>query len=727
MRLSTFFFQPKHLALAMMAWGLAVACTAQGEPPTLTHVNNVNAAGNATLHWDIFQQVGTEEFVRNEIKVFDLDVNPLGTIWHEVGPDLISGQLPTGWVMPSFLYNANDLAHCFTGIQVTTDGGIQSVSDPSPYLCSIHVAIAEGDVDGEIDLSWNSPYALSGDAAGGPFRLERLNASTADWDLIAEVDDSPQGGSFTDYPGPCVQLLVYRVRQLASNGEDEHVSNVTDLTLGTQAGDAPVVSHVDVDNGESHVYWSFEATDETLGYIVYQCLEGSGGSIVATIEDPTVTDFLVTGSEPFLASESYQVAAYDCVDDNGDPNPAGAGPCVETVFLNAAQIPCTERAQLNWDPPTGMAGSVLEYIPQYSADGGPWISLDTVSTSVQSIVHEGVPLDALTSYRVLAVGGEGQIAASNLVDITFVYPSNPTLPIIREVSVLDRGRVKILLETDTATLENNAYEFEVWNEADSLWIPLVGTYDATDGQLVEHVDEGLNTDENRYRYRALCYNACGVMIGTSQAVETILLRAYQSTEPGLYENSLIWQPFDGFVDGLDGYVVERKQSSDEAVPYEFLTSIQGNFENHEDDVSDEFDSPGIFCYRVAALEMANGDILYEGSKSNEVCLTEEPIVWIPNAFSPNGDQINDWFPWPPGEANVGFLGNPQNGTPNFEMNVVSRWGTLIFRSESIDEPWDGTQDGKPVAMGIYAVHIRYLDGSGRWRNESLHLSVFPER
>ena len=217
------------------------------------------------------------------------------------------------------------------------------------------------------------------------------------------------------------------------------------------------------------------------------------------------------------------------------------------------------------------------------------------------------------------------------------------------------------------------------------------------------------------------------MIGTSQAVETILLRAYQSTEPGLYENSLIWQPFDGFVDGLDGYVVERKQSSDEAVTYEFLTSIQGNFENHEDDVSDEFDSPGIFCYRVAALEMANGDVLYEGSKSNEVCLTEEPIVWIPNAFSPNGDQINDWFPWPPGEANVGFLGNPQNGTPNFEMNVVSRWGTLIFRSESIDEPWDGTQDGKPVPMGIYAVHIRYLDGSGRWRNESLHLSVFPER
>ena len=33
MRLSTFFFQPKHLALAMMAWGIAMAGKAQGEPP----------------------------------------------------------------------------------------------------------------------------------------------------------------------------------------------------------------------------------------------------------------------------------------------------------------------------------------------------------------------------------------------------------------------------------------------------------------------------------------------------------------------------------------------------------------------------------------------------------------------------------------------------------------------------------------------------------------------
>ena len=46
--------------------------------------------------------------------------------------------------------------------------------------------------------------------------------------------------------------------------------------------------------------------------------------------------------------------------------------------MTADQIPCTDRAQLAWLPPVGMAGGVAEYIPQYREDGGPWISVDTL-------------------------------------------------------------------------------------------------------------------------------------------------------------------------------------------------------------------------------------------------------------------------------------------------------------------------------------------------------------
>ena len=177
---------PRLLAL-VGTWWCCVMAWGQLPPPNLTHVDNVNNAGNATLHWDVFSPVGSEEFVQNEIKVFDLDQNALGTQWHIISSEIIAGNLvlPTGWVMPSFLYDANQLAHCYIGVQVTVENGLQSVSDPSPFLCSIHLSIEEGATPGTVDLEWNSPYALSGDAAGGDFQIERLSELTAEWESVA--------------------------------------------------------------------------------------------------------------------------------------------------------------------------------------------------------------------------------------------------------------------------------------------------------------------------------------------------------------------------------------------------------------------------------------------------------------------------------------------------------------------------------------------------------------
>ena len=569
-------------------------------PPNLTHVDNVNNAGNATLHWDVFSPLGTEEFVQNEIKVFDLDQNPLGTQWHIISSEIINGNLvlPTGWVMPSFLYDANQLAHCFIGVQITVDNDLQSVSNPSPFLCSIHVSIEEGATPGTVDLEWNSPYAITGDAAGGDFQIERLSELTQSWELVATQPDSPLGGSFTDNPGPCAQVHIYRVRQMASNGQDMHESNRADLVIGVAGGDTPEISHVDVNNGVAHVFWDFEPEPETLGYIVYKCLDTGGGAIVADVGDPNTFDAIIPTSNANAEPESYQVAAYDCVDDDGTPNPAGAGDCVRTVFLTATQIPCTDRGQLAWLPPVGMAGGVAEYIPQYRENGGAWTSLDTIAGSFLSLVHEGASLTALVEYRVLARGGNMQLAASNLVEVPFEYPNAPENPKLQRVSVLDRSRVELVLSTDPLAQEVSLYEFQRWEELDSSWIPLVPRYPANLGFPVSHVDVDRNTDEFAYRYRAVAYNGCEASVAQSQESSTMLLRAFRSTTPGSYENSLIWTPYDGFTNGLDRYEIIRKQSNEEGILGVALADVPSISESYEDNVEDEFDSPGIFCYQI---------------------------------------------------------------------------------------------------------------------------------
>lgn len=65
---------------------------------------------------------------------------------------------------------------------------------------------------------------------------------------------------------------------------------------------------------------------------------------------------------------------------------------------------------------------------------------------------------------------------------------------------------------------------------------------------------------------------------------------------------------------------------------------------------------------------------------------------MPNVFTPNGDEINDYFE---------FLGN-RNLIGCIEMQVFNRWGNLIFESTPGNSSWDGRNfSGEPVPEGVY--------------------------
>ncbi len=70
---------------------------------------------------------------------------------------------------------------------------------------------------------------------------------------------------------------------------------------------------------------------------------------------------------------------------------------------------------------------------------------------------------------------------------------------------------------------------------------------------------------------------------------------------------------------------------------------------------------------------------------------------LPIAFSPNGDQVNDFL----------MLLNPCHQIINdFEFHIFNRWGTLVYQSSDPDGVWDGTFKGKPMPSAVYLVQIR---------------------
>ena len=73
---------------------------------------------------------------------------------------------------------------------------------------------------------------------------------------------------------------------------------------------------------------------------------------------------------------------------------------------------------------------------------------------------------------------------------------------------------------------------------------------------------------------------------------------------------------------------------------------------------------------------------------------------IPNVFTPNGDQVNDYF-----EVTT-------DGTTLYEFSVFTRTGTRIYHSLSPRILWDGRSiDGKELKEGIYYYVIEEDGGS----------------
>lgn len=77
--------------------------------------------------------------------------------------------------------------------------------------------------------------------------------------------------------------------------------------------------------------------------------------------------------------------------------------------------------------------------------------------------------------------------------------------------------------------------------------------------------------------------------------------------------------------------------------------------------------------------------------------------YIPNVFSPNGDQVNDVF-------TVEFSADTEVISVNGD--IFDRWGNLIFSSQEHPFSWDGTLNGKPMNPGVYVylITLEYSNG-----------------
>lgn len=94
-------------------------------------------------------------------------------------------------------------------------------------------------------------------------------------------------------------------------------------------------------------------------------------------------------------------------------------------------------------------------------------------------------------------------------------------------------------------------------------------------------------------------------------------------------------------------------------------------------------------------------------------ITVEPDVnlFIPNAFTPNDDNLNDVF-------------MPVcRSIKSYKLQIFDRWGARIFESADLLTGWDGTFKGEPAKMDVYVWKIDIISHNGKTKNLNGHVNL----
>jgi gliding motility-associated-like protein len=70
----------------------------------------------------------------------------------------------------------------------------------------------------------------------------------------------------------------------------------------------------------------------------------------------------------------------------------------------------------------------------------------------------------------------------------------------------------------------------------------------------------------------------------------------------------------------------------------------------------------------------------------------ENYLYVPNAFSPNGDAVNDWFRVYPAQGVE---------IQSLEMKIFDRWGNQLFETREPEKGWNGAARGQLLPVGVY--------------------------
>lgn len=129
---------------------------------------------------------------------------------------------------------------------------------------------------------------------------------------------------------------------------------------------------------------------------------------------------------------------------------------------------------------------------------------------------------------------------------------------------------------------------------------------------------------------------------------------------------------------------------------------------YEEDTEFEFTESGTY-----KIELFTGGDVPEGTITINISTS---VLEMPNAFSPNGDGVNDIY---------GAKSNHRS-IVEFHAYIFNRHGVKLYEWTDINGGWDGTHNGHAVKDGVYFVLVKAKGADGRNYNIKRDVNILRE-
>jgi gliding motility-associated-like protein len=573
----------------------------------------------------------------------------------------------------------------------TISGSPCSVAISSDTVRNIILELTPNPENSVAILSWNAPYSSSIDREGYYTIMREYPAGV--WTEIAQLDYGIN--RFFDTVDVCNAFLSYVV--IFNKIGCSFFSNIVgaDLQDG-HSPDLPEIYSVSIDPITNRVVvrWNVNPKKDTYGYIVYMRDENNFSVEIDTIYGRfnNSASFELNTS---LDALTFTVAAFDsCYTDLGNFY-STTGKCPEhtTIFLTNTYVICDRTVNLSWTPYIGW-NEVKEYEVLQRINGGNYSLVGVTSANSFSIP---VQINRNYDFIVMARDISGfKEAYSNRSSRFSLAPIQPSFHYTKSVSVEnDANEINHYIENSSGVKDIIIQRLDESNQfVDIVTIPV-------NNVNMKYVDVTAQPSIKNNQYQVIYVDSCGNFSDTSNISETIFLSS--KTDHLNLVNFLSWNPYKGFKGSILYYEVYRGFEGNFS---EFpIARVPANQLFFSDTISDLLNFNGMVCYYVKAFESMNVYQFQETSKSNVICPVFQPLIYIPNSFTPNDDEFNQFF-----KVELSL-----KDVEEFELIIMNRWGERVFVSNNQNFAWDGTNnfDNKSCPQGTYLYLLKVKNGENQ--------------